>query len=82
VFIDFFRDHMTNQCSKPVRGGNVGKTAEKPPKPRKNFPLRAHPTGQCAKEIIDTGADNYRCSPPSAAASRQDRLPPRPLDDH
>jgi hypothetical protein len=46
-----YRDFAANQCTKAVRGGKVGKNAETPRKPRKNFPLWPHPTGQWTKKI-------------------------------
>lgn len=46
-----YQDYASHQCTKPVRNGKVGKSVETPRKPRKNFPLWAHPAGQWARKI-------------------------------
>jgi hypothetical protein len=70
-----YQDYVSNQCSKVTRDSKVGKIAEKPLKPRKDFPLWAHPTGPWAKKINGTTYYLGRWGDPNGAEEKYNLEP-------
>jgi integrase len=68
-----YHDHISNQCTKTPRHDKAGEDSEAPKKPRKNYPLWPHPTGQWAKKINGTTYYFGRWADPDGAEEKYKR---------
>jgi integrase len=68
-----YQDHISNQYTNTLRDDKARKPAPPPRKPRKSFPLWAHPSGQWAKKINGTTYYFGRWAEPDAAEEKYNR---------